>query len=1049
VTEQELLRELSLLRQRIKELEQSESRHRQAEEELKRSEEQYRTLVEKMQDAVYRADLNGNLIFTTPSAARILGYSSVEEMIGLNIANHFYHDPAEARKHGEMLREQGVLTQYEVTLKRRDTGKPVTVSANTQFYRDKEGNIIGIEGVYSDITARKRAEEQLLESEEKFSRMFRMSPDIMTISRLSDGKYIDVNDEFTRQVGYGREETIGRTSLDLGIWVDYSDRDRVIGLLQEKGEINDDEFRFCVKDGRVVIGEMSAKVITLGGEQCLLSIFREITAKVEARKALAESEERFRSVVEKSLVGIAIIDDSFRYTYVNEEFCRLAGYSEKEMLGRDFTFPLMEESASITAERAMRRQRGEEVPSRYEFSFRQKKGPERIGELRSAVYHDSSGKVKTLIQVIDTTESKQAEEALRKSEAYFRAITENASDILVISDMDGIITYASPSIERIAGYSPEELTGVNFFELIVPEDVPRVMEDFARALQTQNTYIPNSFRVRHKDGSELVLEGVGANLIHDPALTGFVMSARDITERKRMEDALREKERLLDLITENMSDMIRITDLQGRNLYVSPSHFKGLGYRMEERVGKPVFDIVHPDDLERMINVFADGLTSKRAVITEYRVRHADGHYGWLETVADLLKDDQGEMTAIIMSSRDVSERKKAEERLQRAEKMEALGILAGGVAHDLNNVLGVLVGYSELLLRDLPEGSRAEKHAKNILHGGERAAAIIQDLLTMARRGVSVAETVNLNRIVTDCFKTPEFELMKAHHPDVRFLCQTEKDLFNIKGSPVHLSKSIMNLLSNAAEAIQGEGTVTITTENRYVDAAIPGYEDTQEGEYVVLTVTDTGSGIAPEDMGRLFEPFYTKKVMGRSGTGLGLAVVWGTVKDHNGYIDVRTELNKGTSFVLYFPVTREALLKTDQALAESEYRGKGESILIVDDVEEQRLLAATILEGLNYRVALAASGEEALEYLQGNKADLIVLDMIMDPGIDGLETYHRILEIRPQQKAIIVSGFARTERVSKAQELGAGEYVKKPYNIERLGMAVRGELDRGKMES
>ncbi len=283
-----------------------ESRHRQAEEELKRSEEQYRTLVEKMQDAVYRADLNGNLIFTTPSAARILGYSSVEEMIGLNLADHFYHDPEEAQKHWEILQKQGVLTQYEVTLKRRDTGKPVTVSANTQFYRDKEGNVIGIEGVYSDITARKRAEEQLLESEEKFSRMFRMSPDIMTISRLSDGKYIDVNDEFTRQVGYGREETIGRTSLDLGIWVDYSDRDRVIGLLQEKGEIYDDEFLFRVKDGRVVIGEMSAKAITLGGEQCLLSIFREITEKVEARKALAESEERFRSVVEKSLVGIAI-----------------------------------------------------------------------------------------------------------------------------------------------------------------------------------------------------------------------------------------------------------------------------------------------------------------------------------------------------------------------------------------------------------------------------------------------------------------------------------------------------------------------------------------------------------------------------------------------------------------------------------------------------------------------------------------------------------------------------------------------------------------------
>jgi len=313
-----------------------------------------------------------------------------------------------------------------------------------------------------------------------------------------------------------------------------------------------------------------------------------------------------------------------------------------------------------------------------------------------------------------------------------------------------------------------------------------------------------------------------------------------------------------------------------------------------------------------------------------------------------------------------------------------------------------------------------------------------------MARRGVSVANTVNLNQIVTDSFETPEFELVQTHHPDVLFRSQLEKDLLNIKGSPVHLSKTIMNLLSNAAEAIRGAGVVTIKTENRYVDVPIPGYENTREGEYAVLTVADTGAGISSADMGRIFEPFYTKKVMGRSGTGLGLAVVWGTVKDHGGYIDVSTEENKGSTFSLYFPVTRDALPEFAQALSQSEYRGHGERILIVDDVKEQQLLAATILKGLNYQVAIAASGEEAVEYLRTNQADLIILDMIMDPGIDGLETYRRIREIQPRQKAIIVSGFAKTERVHEAQMLGAGEYVRKPYVIENIGMAIRRELDR-----
>jgi CheY-like chemotaxis protein len=314
-----------------------------------------------------------------------------------------------------------------------------------------------------------------------------------------------------------------------------------------------------------------------------------------------------------------------------------------------------------------------------------------------------------------------------------------------------------------------------------------------------------------------------------------------------------------------------------------------------------------------------------------------------------------------------------------------------------------------------------------------------------MARRNVSASGTVNLNDVIADFFKMPEFALIRSRHPEVLFESRLDEALFNIKGAAMPLTKTLMNLLSNAAESISGKGTVTITTQNRYVDVSLPGYENTREGEYAVLTVTDTGSGIAPADLEKIFEPFYTRKVMGRSGTGLGLAVVWGTVKDHGGYIDVRTEEKKGTSFILYFPVTRDALSKGDPSISPDAYQGRGESILVVDDVAEQRLLASRILGELNYRVDTATSGEAAVEYLRTGRADLVVLDMIMEPGIDGLETFRRILEIRPKQKAIIVSGFARTEAVRQAQGLGMGEFVRKPYVIERLGMAVRRELDRG----
>ncbi|MEQ8214904.1 MAG: response regulator, partial [Smithellaceae bacterium] len=393
---------------------------------------------------------------------------------------------------------------------------------------------------------------------------------------------------------------------------------------------------------------------------------------------------------------------------------------------------------------------------------------------------------------------------------------------------------------------------------------------------------------------------------------------------------------------------------------------------------------------------------------------------------------------------RDNTERKKLEEQLSRAQKMEALGTLAGGVAHDLNNVLGVLVGYSELLKQVLPEKGVAAEYAKNILESSVRATAIIQDLLTMARRGVAVSQVVNLNKLIADSLKTPEFENLLRSHPNVRISTELENDLFNIKGSPVHLIKTIMNLVLNAAESITGEGNVSIKTKNRYLDQPIHGYDTMAEGDYTVLIVSDTGSGISVNDIDKIFEPFYTKKVMGRSGTGLGLAVVWGTVKDHHGYIDVQSRENEGSTFTLYFPVTREEPAQAEKAVSHLAYRGKGESILVVDDVKEQRQLAMSMLEKLGYQVRAVAGGEAAIEYLKTEKADLIVLDMIMYPGIDGFETYRRIRKIHPRQKAIIVSGFTETDRVRKLQEIGAGEFVRKPYTMEKIGLGIRNELDR-----
>lgn len=343
----------------------------------------------------------------------------------------------------------------------------------------------------------------------------------------------------------------------------------------------------------------------------------------------------------------------------------------------------------------------------------------------------------------------------------------------------------------------------------------------------------------------------------------------------------------------------------------------------------------------------------------------------------------------------------------------------------------------------DLDKKSPLVKPILTIQKSGEKAAAIVQDLLTLARRGVAATEVVNLNSIVSEYLLSPEHEKLQINHPDVKVKHQLDANLLNIMGSPVHLSKSIMNLVSNAAEAMPEGGTITLRSENRHLDKHMNTFDDIGKGDYVTLTVADTGIGIASEDLERIFEPFYTKKNMGRSGTGLGMAVVWGTVKDHRGFIDIKSRVGKGTTITLYFPVTRKELIKSNELISLAEIKGKGESILVVDDVQEQRQIASEMLEKLGYAVTTVASGEEAVDYIVDHSVDLIVLDMIMDPGIDGLETYKKILELRPGQRTIIASGYSESDRVKEAQRIGAGAYVKKPYLIEKFGRAVKKELE------
>jgi PAS domain S-box-containing protein len=431
----------------------------------------------------------------------------------------------------------------------------------------------------------------------------------------------------------------------------------------------------------------------------------------------------------------------------------------------------------------------------------------------------------------------------------------------------------------------------------------------------------------------------------------------------------------------------------------------------------------------------------------EWLARSLSGRIFWVEISLRLATiGDDDRLIAVV---RDVNDRKEEEKKRQELEKelhqsqrLESIGLMAGGVAHDLNNILSGVVGYPELLLQDLPKDSKLRKPIEIIRESGERAATVVADLLTVARSAATVRELHNLNTLIQEYLDSPECLQLKSHHPQVDCQNQLTAVQSTISCSPVHVKKCFMNLVTNAAEAVSDNGTVTISTCNQVIDTATGTELNVAAGEYVVVSVQDNGPGIAKDDLDHIFEPFYTKKVMGRSGTGLGLTVVWNTMDDHDGKVTVDSNA-QGTCFQLYFPIVQKTEEKSSVTNNNEDIAGNGEHILVVDDEPHLRDIASQMLQSLGYKVDVASSGKEAVQFVKDKEVDLIVLDMLMEPGMNGRKTYEEILTLNPDQRAIVASGFSESEDVKLTIKLGANGFIKKPYSMNQLGRAVKEALN------
>ncbi len=509
---------------------------------------------------------------------------------------------------------------------------------------------------------------------------------------------------------------------------------------------------------------------------------------------------------------------------------------------------------------------------------------------------------------------------------------------------------------------------------------------------------------------------------------------QQIQERTR--NLLESERRFHDLVN-LLPEMILETDLTGNITYANKVAKNQLQLSLEQDTTPNFFDLIKEEEREGAQKNFQKSLNGERSGLIEFTACDKNNKiYPILIRSAPIKKNNQVCGTRMIVI--DITEQRLLENQLHSDQKMKAIGLMAGGVAHDLNNILSGIISYPELLLLDLDQDSNLRRPLEAIRRSGLDASEVVSDLLTVARGIAANKEIIAPNRLIRAYLESTDFQQLKARYPLVSFNTNLAEDLQNISCSPIHVRKCLMNLIINGVEAIQGRGTLSIISSNYDQNLSLSKSElNPTEGKFIKIIIHDDGSGIAPHDMDHIFEPFYTKKFMGRSGTGLGLAVVWNTMRDHGGRVNVISN-QEGTTFELYFPSVEAKLDPPPKPTDWRRFRGHGETILVIDDEFCQREIAKQLLTSLNYSVQTVSSGEEAIKYVKSTTVDLLVLDMIMPLGQNGRISFEKILKLHPGQKAVIASGFAQDEDVQATLAMGAKAFISKPYTIARLALTI-----------
>jgi len=643
------------------------------------------------------------------------------------------------------------------------------------------------------------------------------------------------------------------------------------------------------------------------------------------------------------------------------------------------------------------------------------------------------------------------ERKLRESEQWFATTLRSIGDAVIATDIKGSVTFMNSVAEALTGWKREDALGRDLKEVfhIVNEETQSLTESpVTKALREEvGVGLANHSILIAKDGREIPIDDSAAPIRDDKGnVTGVVLVFRDITERKRMEEALRESERRFKDISFSMADWIWEVDKNGKYTFASGKAKQVLGYAPKEIIGKTPFELMPEDEAKKVGRIFKKiSLEKKPIVDLENWNLTKQGEKICLLTNGLPILDEKSNLLGYRGVDTDITDRKRAEEekaklenQLRQAQKMEAVGTLAGGIAHDFNNLLGGILGYSSLLLSKLAPDDPHRKYVELIERASNRAAELTNRLLGFARQGKYEDKPVDINYLIGGVV-----ELISAS-VDKRIEIKAElcEDNPLTKGDQNQLEQVLMNLCVNARDAMPNGGQLSINSRQVHLDEGFASkHLGATPGDYLCITVSDTGMGMDKRTKTKIFDPFFTTKEQGR-GTGLGLAMVYGIVKNHNGYLSVYSEAGKGTTFEIYLPLAQDSLIRPERK--EEKVSLGSESILVVDDEEILRHLMKDILENLGYGVMLASDGQEAVDLYREHQAkiDMVIVDMMM-PRMGGKETFQELKRINPEVKALLASGYAKNTAAQGILDLGVKDFLHKPFSLEEISNKVRKALD------